>query len=215
MIYTLMKMVPCEERAEQFLDGQLYCNTLRFFREQPDGDKYEGVIPLPGTLQINDMPGGPSEPPLFVPDLLSGLNAFCMFACVDPISQLGSLRKLAGTFGDYTVVITNVPEFFRRVDEAAKHPRSGVHRCRRGLVDYAEPTGEIPIATVQEYLEVAFQKRKRFAEESEYRFAYLTGREPAGPFILNVGRIRDIAFRTGTEGLYDNTTINGRPLSDY
>ena len=213
-----MKIVSCEGRAEQFLDGQLYCNTLRFFREQPNGDEYEGTMSLTGTLQI----GGHTipkedliEPPLFSSDLLSGLNAFCMFACVDPISQFGSLRKLAGTFGEYTVVIENVPEFFRRVDQAAKHPRSGVHRCRRGLVDYAEPTGEIPIATVQEYLKVAFQKRKRFAEESEYRFAYLTGREPAGPFILNVGCIRDIAFRTGTEGMYDSIRVNGRPLSDY
>ena len=51
-IFSLMKIVPSEERAEQVLDGQLYCNTLSFLRER--FDEYEGTIPIFGKIQIGD-----------------------------------------------------------------------------------------------------------------------------------------------------------------
>ena len=217
IIFSLMKVVSCEKRAEQFLDGQLYCNTLRFLREK--FDEYEGVIPLPGTLQINDRT---FPKPLVSPDPLSRLNVFCMFAwavpkegdkiLLDPKSQLGSLHTLAQTFGEYTVAVNNVSEFFRRANQAAKQD-NGLKGCR-GVVKYVEPTGEMP-TTLSDFLNFALQKRKSFAKEKEYRFAYWTGRKCAGPFILNIGDIRDIAFRMKTEDVYDSITINGRPLSDF
>ena len=227
-IISFMKIVPCVERAEQFLDGQLYCNTLRFLRER--FDEYEGTVPLTGTLRIGDyvIPKEDlTEPPLLMPNLVSDLNVFCMFAWAspkagddeilfDPESQLGSIRDLVQTFGEHTVVVKNVPEFFRRADKAAEHPNNGVLRSGRGIVDYVEPsTGEIPPTTLPEFLKVALRKRKSFANEKEYRFVYLTGREPTGPFILNIGDIRDIAFRMRTQDVYDRAEMNGRPLSDY
>ena len=226
-IISLMKIVPSVERAEQFLDGQLYCNTLSFLRER--FDEYEGTVPLSGILRIGDyeVPKEDlAEPPLLIPNLVSDLNVFCMFCWAspkaggdkilfDPESQLGSIRNLEQTFGTHTVVVKNVTEFFRRADKALEHSYNGVLRSICGIVDYVEPsTGEIPPTSLPALLKVALRKRKSFANESEYRFVYLTGREPAGPFILNIGDIHDIAFRMRTQDVYDRVEINGRPLSD-
>ena len=84
-IISLMKIVPCAERAEQLLDGQLYCNTISFLREQ--FDEYEGTVPLTGTLRIDDLvilKEDLAEPPLLMPNLVSDLNVFCMFCCASP-----------------------------------------------------------------------------------------------------------------------------------
>ena len=83
----------------------------------------------------------------------------------------------------------------------------------RGLVEYVEPNagGALP-TTLPELMKVALRKQKRFANEKEYRFVYLTGREPVGPFRLNIGDIRDIAFRMRTQDVYDRAEVNGRPL---
>ena len=227
-IISLMKIVCSEERAEQFLNGQLYCNTVRFLRER--FDEYEGTVPLTGTLRIGDFvipKEDLTEPPRLMPNMVSDLNVFCMFQWAspksgddkilfDPESQLGSIRDLVETFGEHTVVVKNVTEFFRRVDKVVAHQYSGVLRSCRGIVQYVDPNdGVVPPTTVPELLKVALRKRQRFANEKEHRFVFLTGREPAGPFILNIGDIRDIAFVMRTHDVYDRAEMNGRPVSDY
>ena len=227
-IISLMKIVPSEERAEQFLDGQLYCNTLSFLRKQ--FDEYEGTVPISGKVRIEDyeIPQEDlAETALLMPNLVSDLNVFCMFCwaspkagrdeiLLDPESQLGSIRNLEQTFGTHTVVIKNVTEFFRRADKALERSYNGVLRSVRGIVDYVEPpTGEILPTSLSALLKVALRKRKSFANEKEYRFVYLTGRERAGPFILNIGDIHDIAFRMRTQDVYDRVEINGRPISHH
>lgn len=225
-IFSLMKIVSCEARAEQVLDGQLYCNTLSYLRKR--FDKYEGTVPLSG-LRIGDYAIPKEdlvEPPLLMPGLVSDLNVYCMFAMwspkmddkirFDPESQLGSIEGLVGEFGNHTVVIQDVSEFFRRTDQAMQHQRSGVLRSLRGTVNYVDSgAGATLPNTMSDLLRIALRKRKSFSNEREYRFVYLTGREPPGPFILNIGDIRDIAFRTETDGLYDSIRVNGRPLSDF
>ena len=228
IIISLMKILSCAERAEQFLDGQLYCNTISFLREQ--FDEYEGTVPLTGTLRIDDLEipkEDLAEPPLLMPNLVSDLNVFCMFCWAspkvgdgkilfDPESQLGSIRNLVQTFGEHTVVVRNVTEFFRRADKALEHPCNEVLGANRGIVDYVEPgTGEVPPTTLPGFLKTGLRKRKSFANEKEYRFVYWTGRRPAGPFILQIGDIRDIAFRIKTQEVYEQAEMNGRPLSDY
>lgn len=225
-IFSLMKIVPTVERAEQFLDGQLYCNTLSFLRTH--FDEYEGTVPLSGTHRILDYVVPEKdllEPPILLPDLVSDLNVLCMFCWAspsagagkvlfDPESQLGSLRDLVDTFGEHTVVITNVTEFFRRADKAVKSRCNGVLGSVHGIVEYND-TGEIPPSTLPAVMKTVLRKRKGFANEKEYRFVYLTARKPAGPLILNIGDIRDIAFRMRTQDVYDSAEMNGRPLSDY
>ena len=225
-IFSLMKIVPSEERAEQVLDGKLYCNPLSFLREQ--FDEYEGTVPISGKMRIGDY-RIPEEdlagPPLLMPNLLSDLNVFCMFCWAspkvgndkvlfDPESQLGSVRNLKQTFGSHTVIVKNVTEFFRRADQALEQSCNGVLQSVRGIVDYVEPaTDEIPKTSLSSLLRSALRKRKSFANEKEYRFVYFTGRKPAGPFNLDIGDIRDIAFRMRTQNVYDSIKINDQPLS--
>ena len=42
MIVSLMKILPCKEYVEYFLDGKLYCNTVRYFRDE-GYDEFEGA----------------------------------------------------------------------------------------------------------------------------------------------------------------------------
>ncbi len=225
-IFSLMKIVPSEKRAEQVLDGKLYCNTLSFLREQ--FDEYEGVIPISGKMRIGDYEVPEEdlvEPPLLIPDFISDLNVFCMFCWASPItgydkilfdpeSQLGSIRKLEQTFGTHIVVVKNVTEFFRRADTALGYSCNGVHGSVRGIVDYVEPnTDEILPTSLSGLLKFALRKQKSFANEKEYRFVYFTDQKPAGPFILNIGDIRDIAFGMRTQDVYDKVEMNGQPLS--
>ena len=52
MIISLMKILPCKEYVEYFLDGKLYCNTVRYFRDK-GYDEFEGAAFLhPTTLRI-------------------------------------------------------------------------------------------------------------------------------------------------------------------
>ena len=209
------------------LDGQLYCNTLSYLRK--GFDEYEGTVSLPSQLHISacaedlELLTPDLESLLLTPDLVSDLNVFCMFAMwspkvddkilFDPESQLGSLRDLARTFGKHTVVIKERPEFFRRVSRAMSSNKVLVYR--RGIVEYVESNaGEVP-TTLPELMKVAFRKQKKFANEKEYRLAFLTGREPSKPFILNIGDIHDIAFRMRTQDVYDSIRVNERPLSDF
>lgn len=225
-INSLMKIVPCVKRAEQFLDGQLYCNTIPFLCE--NFDEYEGSIPLSGILRINDDEvSGSLEPPRLRPHVVSDLNVFCMFAWLspyvndedilfDPEHQLGSIRNLEPVFGEYTVAILNVPEFFRRVDWAVKDSGNGIIRGIHGVVEYVESSKGTKVPTTSsDMMKVVLRKQKSYEDEKEYRFAYLIDREPGQPFILNIGDIRDISTQMKTQDVYDLIKMNGRPLSYY
>ena len=217
-----MKIVPCEKRAEYFLDGRLYCNTLRFYRKRDD--EQEGAIALPPSdMRLNSNLGSFSIPKEDVvgvtmqPDVVANLNVFCMYSWTvpkvgddevlfDKASQLGSIRELKEVFGRHVVVVKNVTEFLSRVTRAAAHQDSGVLLGKGRLVQYTE-ADRLP-RNMAEAMDVAFHKREKFAKEHEYRFAFHADREP-GPFVLSIGGIRDIAFRMDIEDLYDSVKVNG------
>ena len=142
MIISLMKILPCKEYVEYFLDGKLYCNTVRYFRDK-GYDEFEGAAFLhPTTLRIGshtvpeeDLVG----PAILTPNLVADLNVFCMFSwrapkvgddaiLIDLESQLGSIAACIAEFGTYTVVVKNTTEFLRRVELAAV--RGGVLSTR-------------------------------------------------------------------------------------
>ena len=225
----LMKVVCSKDRAEQVLDGKLYCNTLRYLRKR--FDKYEGTVALTGEMEVrrgDDVvklsKENLVEPPTMSFNFVLDTNVYCMFAWVlpsdgenfqfDPESQLGRMEDLEETFGEYAVVIVRVREFLRRVESAASD--RGVYGC--GIVEYVEPQfgdSTRPPMTDGEKLRLAFQKRRKFANEREYRFALLTDNEPARPTTLNIGDIRDIARLVRVQDIYDELKVNGKPIADY
>ena len=214
-----MKLLPCKEYVEFFLDGKLYCNTVRYFRDE-GYDEFEGAAFLhPTTLRINshtipaeDLAG----PVILKPNLVADLNVFCMFSwrvpkvgddkiLIDLESQLGSIAACIADFGPYAVVVKNTTEFLRRVELAVTQRGSEALAGVRGVVRYINP--DTYRTNLAEPLKIPLFKQERFAHQKEYRFVFQTGREPAGPLVLPIGDIRDIAFCMSTEDVYDNVKV--------
>lgn len=215
-----------KEWAESFLDGCLYCNTLRYHREREDGhaDPQEGAVVIPGsrisklTIGDHDLTQDIREL-TYRPDFAADrVNVFCMYCwappwvdeeqvLIDKESQLGSLRKLAEAYGPYSVIISDMSEFFNRLDQAVKRPDNRIAQYMRATVQY-ELTDVYPVE-LGRMIDLAFHKNEKYAWEQEYRLAFTVERETPGPFRLNIGSIRDIAFLMDTKAIYDDIAING------
>ena len=219
MIVSLMKILPCKEYVECFLDGMLYCNTVRYFRDE-GYDEFEGAAFLHPTdlhisahaFRVEDLAG----PVILKLNVVANLNVFCMFSWrvpkvgddkirIDLESQLGRITDCKDDFGPYTVVVKNTTEFFRRVKMAIKERRREVRAGVRGVVRYINP--DTHRSNLDELLKIPLFKQERFEHQREYRFVFQTDREPAGPLVLPIGDIRDIAFWMKTEDVYDNVKV--------
>ena len=218
-IITLIKVVPCKKYADSFLDGTMYCNTVRFFRDQ-GYDEFEGAAFLhPDSVRIGSLtiPKEDLDGPVIVKlDSVADLNIFCMFhwkvplvgddkILIDLESQLGSIEECKAEFGAYAVVVKNTTEFFRRVDHAVTQQGSGFLPSMRGVVRYIDP--DIHQSDLTKPLKLPLFKQERFAHQKEYRFVLQTGRQIARPLCLRIGSIRDIAFCMKTEDVYDSVKI--------
>ena len=215
-IVSLMKIVPCKQYGDCFLDGNLYCNTVRYFRDQ-GYDEFEGAAFIhPETVRIDSqtIPKEDLAGPVIVKlDRVADLNIFCMFSwrvpevgddkiLIDLESQLGSVAACIADFGPYTVVVTNTTEFLRRVELAVTQRGSGF---LRGVVRYFDP--DTHRTDRAEWMKIPLFKQERFADQKEYRFVLQTGRQPSGPLVLPIGDIRDIAFCMRTEAVYNSVNV--------
>lgn len=214
-IISLIKIVSCRSYAESFLNGDLYCNTVRWFREN-GYDDFEGSVFIdPDQIRIGDAATVSEvrvEQAILQPDAISDINIFCMFAWTAPTgggqmiidlkSQLGPLERLREEFGGYAVVITNVTEFLRRIGHAARNFDTGVAR----MVSYVDPESH-RTDTKGDPMMIPFVKINRFSHQKEYRVALRTNLQPAGPYILSIGSIRDIAQVQRTEDIYGSVKL--------
>ena len=153
---------------------------------------------------------------VYHPELAANLNVFCMFSWAPPKvdndkimldreSQLGSLRQLSKEYGPHAVLVKNVSEFFARVRSAAARQGSGVLKAKGKLVTYSE-AHDMP-TNIDQTMDLAFHKRKQYANEKEFRFTFLTNQD--GPFIIDIADIRDIAALMRTEEIYEEIRVNG------
>ena len=221
----LLKAYWCERWANEFLDGCLYCNTLSFHREK---DNQEGAVVIAGSnITQYQFKVGPHELKTvkrytFRPDIADHINVFCMYSWAPPFedsakkrvilnkeTQLGSLRTHEDTYGPYTVLVRDIPEFLRRLTTAIKRPESQVLSGEGNLVKY-ELMDHIPKRDdMEDMIQLAFHKNPKYAAEKEYRFAFVLDRDKPGCFRLNIGSIRDIAVLLRTRELYDLIEVNG------
>lgn len=163
--------------AKEFLDGVLYCNTVKYYRDLKDGDEREGTVVIPGgknmgvELKVGSyiIPGEDVVEVTHQPDLVSGANVFCMYCWAPPFvddkwisldkpSQLGSLRTLGQKYGSHAVVLKNVSEFIKRVDQAVRQCESIV-KAKSGLVRYELSR---VFLTIHKHLMLRFTKMFRF-----------------------------------------------------
>ncbi|EPO2498911.1 hypothetical protein ACT8NM_003453, partial [Vibrio cholerae] len=215
-IFGFVKLFEKKEYAEDFVNGKLFMNTIRAFKEYRDesgelrGDDHEGIIAMYQPSQLDaitfgDVTISPSE--LAAPIVIHGehlltQNVFCIYSLNsrghDTVSE-ETIREFKKTLelhescfglGKYCVVVTNASEFMKRCQLAIES--EGFHG-NLGLVDYfneREFHGEMPKE------KWGYQKRSMFKEQREYRIKIDTMRERPEPYTLNVGDLSDITILT-------------------
>lgn len=192
--FALMKLGQ-KAHMEQFRKGQLYMNTLTYFRDlEADparADRLEGVSHIfqPSDLRMSfDAPGfGRFD---VAPEDLAGpvtlamnetyrSNVFCLTSISDPVSSEIFPSKHEW-FGESLVLILNTGEFIRRVVGAAKLQGFAIWWQPVTYYDDGAYTGKLG----------HFSKAARYSYQKEFRFVIQT--DGTKPVTLDVGDISDI-----------------------
>jgi hypothetical protein len=126
---AILKLL-AEEFVEDFLNGSIYLNTCNYFSQlnQSDivrADPNDGVLEARKVIEVaiqdekgNWLPiAGVQNPVIFRSDELLKLNILCLYTLTDRPDDRFDDRNLA--FGSVAVFISDLPEFVRRVREAA------------------------------------------------------------------------------------------------
>ena len=215
VIFCLVKFVDNKAYAQDFVEGRIYANTLRTFKElegiddSARADRHEGTIawlqPGQGRLRINgmDLTDDLDGPLQLQKRWLDDLHIFCLHAVhsgsldMEAVSneKIEELRKQflvpseCRGLGEHAVVVNNVPEFIRRMEAAGQGKG---YRMARGLVRYYDPDS---FHGSFRDVESIFHKQDRHSYQREFRFVIDTGLVIASPLILEIGDISDITQR--------------------
>ena len=211
------------------MNGKMYAKKLKYFRrleekcEGSRGDEHEGVIAWgqPGKVEFEingfDMSKDLAEPVSLSSYRLDELNVLCLYTGriknakngrrtdPDKIRRQLLIHERCKKFGDYVVLLTNGPEFLRRLTIAADN--RGI-RAAHGPVRYYDPdkfSGSFP------GIRGAFMKQSAFEFQQEYRIVFEPRITIPGPLTLEIGDIRDIALRSNIEKINRNMEIRIEP----
>lgn len=210
-IYCFVKLFQSESHREDFLSGNLYMNTLKFFKgyeEQEEsnvGDKHEAPMAWlqPGQFIMKldgvELPEEDGAGPMLIQNNAHDrLNVLCLYSIHDcdipNMKQDGfesfvekqMLSDQAEKLGKFSVVITNTCQFSAKVLD-------GIRRLNvdgwAGLVDYYDSE---TFHGIFDKSRAAFNKRDSYEHQREYRFAIDRENDEDKPFTLEVGSLRDI-----------------------
>lgn len=221
-IFFNIKVCGKEDHREGFLDGNLFMNTLGYFRNYEEdgvaniGDYHEATISLlqPGqfTMTINDytIPAEDFAGPSVVQyNGHNTLNLLCLYAIHERGYSFNSdedferfvadqmMKPEVDGLGEYAAVVVNTKEFQKRVAQAIKKEN---FKAMGSLVDYYNP--ETFHGTFEENRAI-FKKRDVYSHQKEYRFALDRGVEEESSYTLKVGSLRDICFGCRTSEVND------------
>jgi len=230
MIYTLIKFARRKEHAEDLQNGLLYMNKLKTFREYRDldghlrSDPYEGVIGIfqPDKVKI-EFQGTPIDTksivaPILVHDkLLLEKYAFCMYSVNsqnwtqvrgEELEQFRSdlaIHEEVYGLGPYATVITDTTMFVQRIRAAMT---SKGHSWRLALVEYYDSSAQMGFFDQSLW---GFHKRHEFQLLQECRLIIDDLQSTTdGPFMFDVGSLRDISIVTPSAYLKDSLNIDPR-----
>lgn len=213
-IFAFVKIFEEIEHAEALLNGTLFMNTIRSFKEYRDksgelrGDEYEGIIALYQPCKLKEIKLGEvtiqaseiAAPIVVHGDALLNNNVFCIYSLnsrghdsvsaetLHDFKRTLELHDSCFGLGKYCVVINNTQEFIERCRKAIEKENFD---GSLGLVDYFnehEFHGNMP----EENL--GFQKRSFFCHQREYRVKIDTNISNPCPYFLDIGNLSDIAF---------------------
>lgn len=193
--------------------GEIYMNTLEFYRNLEDHDERkdvnEGVVRVQnhrgGILKLKNSATGTFEEVAQLThtrirernSTIQNLHVYCLyyFKAEMPIKSLGTLiaKRTQHGFGDYAVLVVDAAEFVTRVKKAAID--KGYHHYR-SLVKYVDFS--------QEEIDVGpFVKDQAFSHQSELRIAVHTGENNGLATKLEIGSLKDIAVMVPSGSLDD------------
>jgi len=215
-IYAFLKIFEKKEYADDFINGKLYMNTIKYFKEYIDisgelrGDRYEGISAIYqpakiGSFKVEDIEISGSElsAPILVHDgELLNKNAFCIYSLnssgYEAISaetlldfkRTIELHESCFGLGNFCVAILNAQEFIDRCTAAIKSNNFAGTLGAVSYYDEREFHGEFPSE------KLGYQKQSFFSHQREYRVLLNLRRAEAEPYTLNVGSLADIARLT-------------------
>ena len=236
--YFLAKFFEKKEWADEFLQGKLFLNSLRYFKEiegkDGRGDDNEGAIFF--SLEDSILTLGPTDPgtgdvsevtitkndlaaPMSMhPYWYDHINLLCMYAC-----HTGDFQHISDdNINDFRKHI-EIPEECVSLGEYAIIINDGPEFLRRtraaaelkgyrfwkGLVTYHYPEAGTP--TTGTGIEPIFHKLKEYEYQSEYRIAVDAHLDEPTPKKLSIGDISDIAFLMRTSEINQNMSFEVRP----
>jgi len=185
--------------------GTIFMNTVGYFinyeERQLRGDKDEGIT---GIFQGKKLELFKNEAPLgysnsFSLKIRDGEKRGNIYSLIAITTQDDpETFKIDGKnkeFGDSFILIYDVQEFIRRIEEELKAKN---YEYRYGLVQYYDPkeySGELDV----------FCKQNCFKYQNEFRFFVKKAED--GPLIIKIGSIEDISRVFSTENL-DKAKLN-------
>lgn len=201
----LLKFFENEKYQNDFLNGKLYMNTLKFFKENENldiarADKLETIkehkkqifdaIQI-GKLLLTEKNGEITDGRITKQSKkFDYCNVLCLYSLWKNIeNEQLVIDKRNKIFGKYCTVITDIEEFLNRVVKAVEK-ENYVYRIQN--VNYINKNFEYKI----DNQEIPFTKFDNFSYQKEFRIAIDTKRNINEPYILDIGNLKDIAFAT-------------------
>jgi hypothetical protein len=110
-----------------------------------------------------------------------------------------TLPKEVEALGDYTVVITNPSEFLNRFRNAAQklcEEQKANWYCSKQVQYYDELNSSL---VLEDLMNAPFHKQSKYSHQSEYRLCVISDNASGEVLKLDIGDIKDIAFKTMTK----------------
>ncbi|BFU78847.1 hypothetical protein ALC152_20620 [Arcobacter sp. 15-2] len=215
MSMYLLKIFKEEKYLNDFLNGKLYMNTLKYFKEDERLDiarldRCETIVEnfKPNYLQIETFVVPKDELCMMtkVTKKYDLCNIFCMLSIWKEYEEEKiSLDEKNKEFGNYCIVITNFTEFLKRIDNATN--LKNIEKSDYSKIDYIDKNKKNKIKENM----IPFTKFDNFSYQREFRIAINTKRNVNKPFILDIGDLRDIAVAT----TYDKIEIINNNYYQY
>lgn len=231
-IYAFVKIFENRKYAEDFMDGRLFMNTIRHFKNYNDkngelrGDPYEGIIAMYQPSKFTEImvdniviPSNEIATPVVVHgNELLNMNAFCIYSInsrgldANPKMSVNNFKKTIEIhdscygFGPYCVVVYNAEIFIRKVSNGIKQAGYAGSLC---LVDYFDENSFHGVFPTDRH---GYQKRSIFKRQQEYRVLIDTRRAEPKELILAVGSLRDITRLVLTDQF--NSLLEIKSLND-
>jgi len=204
-----------KERIDSLRQGHIYMKTLKYYQEQEElfndsvvGDFGEARWHInDATMVVKPVTGDESNSELLNDVWFNTIHSDDYVFCLSSVYPFKNKTfkytqeqcDKISEFGDTALIITDVYEFCRRLLDTAKN--SGFDAKGNFVYYYDETVDEVNriFSLMLDLRNIAFQKRKKYSYQQEYRFLLTPKNKRKLDFIeLHIGNIEDISviFRT-------------------